>query len=218
MFLRCCSSRSASSPWCSRRSCSSSARGQLADDHRRRHVHVARAVHVSLRGARRRTSARYRCPVLQAQVVFTVAIAAVVLRERPHPQQVVGVFVGVIGLVLVGLGRGGDVAITVLGLCLLGALSWGSATWCRAVGRHRWVVAHRVVGTDGPAPRACSPLSSTVRRRWRRASVRPWRSAVSTLYTSDWRRSSAMASSTPCLHDTSRPRSSHSCSSLPWWR
>ncbi|MEZ5377951.1 MAG: EamA family transporter [Acidimicrobiales bacterium] len=63
--------------------------------------------------------------VLQAQVVFTVAIAAVVLRERPHPQQVVGVFVGVIGLVLVGLGRGGDVAITAFGLCLLGALSWG---------------------------------------------------------------------------------------------
>ena len=64
--------------------------------------------------------------VLQAQVVFTVFIAAMVLRERPRPLQVVGVGIGVVGLVVVAVGRGGDVALAPFGLCLLGALSWGA--------------------------------------------------------------------------------------------
>ncbi len=63
--------------------------------------------------------------VLQAQVLFTVAIAGVVLRERPRPTQVVGVLVGLLGLVVVGLGRGGEVPIEAFVLCLVGALSWG---------------------------------------------------------------------------------------------
>jgi len=63
--------------------------------------------------------------VLQAQVVFTVVIAAGVLRERPSRAQVLGVALGVLGLVVVALGRGGDVPLVGLGLCLLGALSWG---------------------------------------------------------------------------------------------
>lgn len=63
--------------------------------------------------------------VLQAQVVFTVVIAAGVLRERPSPAQALGVALGVLGLVVVALGRGGDVPLVGLGLCLLGALSWG---------------------------------------------------------------------------------------------
>jgi O-acetylserine/cysteine efflux transporter len=63
--------------------------------------------------------------VLQAQVIFTIVIAAGVLRERPTAAQVAGVTVGAVGLVVVGLGRGGDVPALALGLCLLGALSWG---------------------------------------------------------------------------------------------
>ena len=63
--------------------------------------------------------------VLQAQVVFTVVIAAGVLRERPTAAQGVGVLVGTAGLVVVGLGRGGHVPLLALALCLLGALSWG---------------------------------------------------------------------------------------------
>ena len=63
--------------------------------------------------------------VLQAQVIFTIVIAAGVLRERPNRAQVVGVVVGAAGLVVVGLGRGGDVTAMALGLCVLGALSWG---------------------------------------------------------------------------------------------
>ena len=63
--------------------------------------------------------------VLQAQVIFTVLIAAAVLRERPTPAQVAGIGVGAVGLLVVALGRGGHVTVAALVLCLLGALSWG---------------------------------------------------------------------------------------------
>ena len=63
--------------------------------------------------------------VLQAQVIFTIVIAAGVLRERPTPPQALGVGLGTIGLVVVALGRGGHVTSAALALCLLGALSWG---------------------------------------------------------------------------------------------
>ena len=62
--------------------------------------------------------------VLQAQVVLTIVIAAGVLGERPTARQVLGVAVATLGLVVVGLGRGGDVPALALALCLLGALSW----------------------------------------------------------------------------------------------
>ncbi len=62
--------------------------------------------------------------VLQAQVVLTVLIAAAALRERPTRAQVLGVGLGAVGLLVVGLGRGGHVPLLALGLCLLAALSW----------------------------------------------------------------------------------------------
>lgn len=62
--------------------------------------------------------------VLQAQVVFTVLIAAGVLREVPTRTQVIGLAVGVAGLLVVGAGRGGHVPLAALLLCLLAALSW----------------------------------------------------------------------------------------------
>jgi O-acetylserine/cysteine efflux transporter len=63
--------------------------------------------------------------VLQAQVVFTVLIAAGVLRERPTAYQVGGVLLGSAGLVVVAAGRGGHVPLGALVLCVLAALSWG---------------------------------------------------------------------------------------------
>lgn len=63
--------------------------------------------------------------VLQAQVIFTILIAAGVLRELPTPPQVLGVVVGAVGLAVVAVGRGGQVTMLALVLCLLGALSWG---------------------------------------------------------------------------------------------
>src|SRR5688500_8620961 len=47
--------------------------------------------------------------VLQAQVIFTVLIAAGVLRELPTAAQVAGVGIGAVGLGVVALGRGGHV-------------------------------------------------------------------------------------------------------------
>jgi O-acetylserine/cysteine efflux transporter len=63
--------------------------------------------------------------VLQAQVIFTILIAAGVLRELPTAAQVAGVVVGSVGLAVVAVGRGGHVPAVALALCLLGALSWG---------------------------------------------------------------------------------------------
>lgn len=62
--------------------------------------------------------------VLQAQVVFTIVIAAGVLRELPTPVQALGVGVAAVGLAVVGTGRGGDIPLLALLLCLAGALSW----------------------------------------------------------------------------------------------
>ncbi|MET3960689.1 O-acetylserine/cysteine efflux transporter [Marmoricola sp. OAE513] len=63
--------------------------------------------------------------VLQAQVLFTVLIAAVWIGERPSSRQLLGVLVGAAGLVVVGVGRGGHIPAFALLLCLAGALSWG---------------------------------------------------------------------------------------------
>jgi O-acetylserine/cysteine efflux transporter len=63
--------------------------------------------------------------VLQSQVVFTIVIAAVALRERTSPAQVAGVGLGVAGLTVVALGRDGHVGLGALLLCLLAGLSWG---------------------------------------------------------------------------------------------
>ncbi|HTR95271.1 MAG TPA: EamA family transporter [Trebonia sp.] len=63
--------------------------------------------------------------VLQAQVVFTIVIAAAALRERPSRAQVTGVALGVAGLAVVGAGIGGEITVAALALCLLAGLSWG---------------------------------------------------------------------------------------------
>ncbi len=62
--------------------------------------------------------------VLQAKVVLTILLAAGVLRERPTRPQMLGVLLGVIGLVVVGFGRGGHVPALALVLCLMAALMW----------------------------------------------------------------------------------------------
>ncbi|HTU75655.1 MAG TPA: EamA family transporter [Trebonia sp.] len=74
--------------------------------------------------------------VLQAQVVFTIVIAAFALRERPSAAQVAGVGLGVLGLAVVGCGvlgilgnhggAGAHVPLAALILCLLAGLSWGT--------------------------------------------------------------------------------------------
>lgn len=63
--------------------------------------------------------------VLQSQVVFTIVIAAVVLRERMSPGQAAGVGLGALGLIVVALGRNGHVGLGALLLCFCAGLSWG---------------------------------------------------------------------------------------------
>ncbi|WP_353808580.1 EamA family transporter [Agromyces sp. SYSU T00194] len=66
--------------------------------------------------------------VLQSQMIFTIAIAAIVLRERPSRVQLLGAAVGLAGLAVVGAGRvdgAGAAALVPLALCLAAALSWG---------------------------------------------------------------------------------------------
>jgi O-acetylserine/cysteine efflux transporter len=63
--------------------------------------------------------------VLQAQVLFTVVIAAAWLHERPSRRQVAGILLAGSGLAVVGVGRGGHVPLVALLLCLAAALSWG---------------------------------------------------------------------------------------------
>lgn len=64
--------------------------------------------------------------VLQAQVIFTVALARVRLHERPTTAQVVGTLVGLGGLVLVAAGRSAATPWLGLVLTLAAALSWAT--------------------------------------------------------------------------------------------
>ncbi len=63
--------------------------------------------------------------VLQAQVIFTVLLAALVLGERPSARQWVGVAVGAAGLGVVGLGRAEHTPAVAVLITLAAALSWG---------------------------------------------------------------------------------------------
>lgn len=62
--------------------------------------------------------------LMQAQAVFTIVLAAVALRERPSAMQVAGVSLGVIGLAIVAVFRGGDAPVIAVCLALAAALSW----------------------------------------------------------------------------------------------
>lgn len=87
--------------------------------------------------------------VLQAQVLLTVVIAAVWLREPPTRMQLVGVAVGAAGLVTIAVGRGLTAPVLPLLVLLLAALSW-------AVGNvlTRRAGALRATGTAGSGLRA----------------------------------------------------------------
>ncbi len=67
--------------------------------------------------------------VLQSQMIFTLAIAAVALRERPTRMQLIGALLGVAGLGVVALGRveadAGLGAIVPMLVCVAAGLSWG---------------------------------------------------------------------------------------------
>lgn len=65
--------------------------------------------------------------VLQTQAFFTMALAFVLLGERPNRFQVVGALVAFAGIGVIALERMAATALLPLGMTLLAALSWGLA-------------------------------------------------------------------------------------------
>lgn len=63
--------------------------------------------------------------LLQAQVIFTIVIAAVALRERPTRRQSLGAAIGTAGLATVALAHGTSAPVVPLLVVLAAALSWG---------------------------------------------------------------------------------------------
>jgi O-acetylserine/cysteine efflux transporter len=68
--------------------------------------------------------------VLQAQVVFTIALAVVFLGERPRPLQIAGAVVALGGIAVIAAGRGGNVPLGALALSVAAAASWGVGNIC----------------------------------------------------------------------------------------
>ncbi len=64
--------------------------------------------------------------VVQIQAAFTVVFAVIALHERPASHQVVGVGLGMAGLAVVALGRGGATPLLALLLCVGSAASWAA--------------------------------------------------------------------------------------------
>jgi len=64
--------------------------------------------------------------VLQAQVIFTIVIAAAVLRELPSRRQVVGATIGTLGLALVVVAHGATAPVVPVLVMLGAALSWAT--------------------------------------------------------------------------------------------
>lgn len=62
--------------------------------------------------------------VLQAQVLFTVLLSAAMLKERPTRWQLGGVVIGMLGLIVVGIGRSAVAPVLPLLLVVGAALSW----------------------------------------------------------------------------------------------
>lgn len=81
--------------------------------------------------------------VLQCQMVFTLVIGAIVLRERPSRMQLAGALVAVGGLGVVALGRlegsPGMAAVVPVLICVAAGLSWGIGN----------VISRSAAGADG---------------------------------------------------------------------
>jgi O-acetylserine/cysteine efflux transporter len=81
--------------------------------------------------------------ILQCQMIFTLVIGALALRERPTPMQLLGALIGVAGLGIVALGRlEGEEGLAAIGpmlICIAAGLSW-------AIGN---VISRSAAGADG---------------------------------------------------------------------
>ena len=62
--------------------------------------------------------------IVQCQALFTVALAALVLAERPTPRQLIGLVVGGAGLAAIAMTVGGDLSVVALVLTLASPVSF----------------------------------------------------------------------------------------------
>ena len=63
--------------------------------------------------------------VLQSQAFFTVLFAAIILAERPHPMQVLGIMVAFGGIALIATTQEGVGSLTALALVVAAGAMWG---------------------------------------------------------------------------------------------
>lgn len=75
--------------------------------------------------------------VLQAQALFTVLFAVVLLHERPRGRQVAGIAIAALGLVVIAVGRASAVPLLAVMLTLAAAASWGVANIATRVAQPR---------------------------------------------------------------------------------
>jgi O-acetylserine/cysteine efflux transporter len=73
--------------------------------------------------------------VLQLQAVFTVALAVVVLGERPSRRRIAGMAVALAGIGIIAAGRSTGVPLVALALCIGAAASWGVGNVCTRLAR-----------------------------------------------------------------------------------
>src|SRR5919201_5627503 len=71
--------------------------------------------------------------VLQAQVIFTVAFAALTLGERPRRSQVIGATVALAGLAVIATERASSAPILPFLLVIAAAAAWGISNVCTRV-------------------------------------------------------------------------------------
>lgn len=123
--------------------------------------------------------------------MFTIAFAALALRERPTALQAIGVTVGVVGLAIVAAGRGGNAPALAVALALAAAASWAIGN---VISRRAGVVAGRgrlgglslTVWSALVVPAPALGLSLVVEGPaaiGRGLTVFGWSSVLSTLYT-----------------------------------
>ena len=73
--------------------------------------------------------------VLQCQAMFTLGLAALILRERPTALQVAGCAVAFAGIALIATGRAARVSLAGLALCIAAAASWGASNVTTRIAR-----------------------------------------------------------------------------------
>lgn len=75
--------------------------------------------------------------VLQSQVLFTVILAAIILRDKPKIWQKIGVAIGIVGIGMIAFGMTSVDSLAALFLVIIAALFYGLISiWLKMAGKH----------------------------------------------------------------------------------